>query len=160
MLKRLFTFLMACAATLGLSLGAAAAEPQKLATGWLDEHEAFVMWLAKEKGWDKEAGLDVEMQLYASGITMLDGLRRGEWVFGGMGALPAMLGHLRLGISVIGIANDESLCNAVLLTRNSPIASVRKARKEFPNILGDAASVKGKTFYVNNGTSAHYALYA
>ena len=159
MRNKLFIFLFACAMTLVWSFSAVAAKPYRLATGWLDEHEAFVMWLAKDKGWDKQAGLDVDMHLYASGISMLDALDRGEWRLGGMGALPAMLGHLRQGISIIGIANDESLCNAVLLTRNSPIAAVRNARQDLPNVLGSAESVKGKTFYVSNGTSAQYTLH-
>ena len=159
MFKKLFIFFFACATTLSLSLCAVAAEPLRLATGWLDEHEAFVMWLAKDKGWDTQAGIDVDMRLYSSGITMLDALERGEWHMGGIGALPAMLGHLRYGLSVIGIANDESLCNAVLFSRNSHIPPVHNPGRAFPNILGSAESVKGKTFYVSNGTSAQYALF-
>ena len=98
MLKRLFTLLMACAATLGLTLGAAAAEPQKLATGWLDEHEAFIMWLAKEKGWDKEAGLDVEMLRFDSGKVFIEGMKVYKWILGGCGIVPTVLGRLRLAV--------------------------------------------------------------
>ena len=35
------------------SCAAFAAAPVKLRTAWLDEHEAFLVWYAKEKGWDK-----------------------------------------------------------------------------------------------------------
>ena len=31
------------------------------------EHETFAVWYAKEKGWDKEAGLDLSMLRFDSG---------------------------------------------------------------------------------------------
>lgn len=52
---------IAAAMTLCLTIHLAmASEIVKVPTAWLGEHEAFLMWYAKEKGWDAEAGLDIQ----------------------------------------------------------------------------------------------------
>lgn len=52
----------------------------------MDEHETFLIWYAKEKGWDKEAGLDIDIQYFGSGMDILNALPSGSWVFAGMAA--------------------------------------------------------------------------
>lgn len=90
---------IAAAMTLCLTMHLAmASEIVKVPTAWLGEHEAFLMWYAKEKGWDAEAGLDIQMQLFDSGPDILNALPSGKWVYAGMGAVPAMLGNLRYDI--------------------------------------------------------------
>lgn len=135
-----------------------AAEPVKVPTAWLGEQEAFLMWYAKEKAWDAEAGLDVQMQLFNSGSDILNALPSGKWVYAGMGAVPAMLGNLRYNTSIIALGNDESGCNAVMVHPNSPIAKVKGWNKDYPNVLGSPETVRGKTFLVTTLSSAHYAL--
>lgn len=135
-----------------------AAEPVKVPTAWLGEQEAFPMWYAKEKGWDAEAGLDVQMHLFGSGSDILNALPSGQWVYAGMGAVPAMLGNLRYDTSIIALGNDESACNAVMVHPDSPIAKARGWNKDYPDVLGSPDTVKGKTFLVTTLSSAHYAL--
>lgn len=158
--KLVIPVLLAVMCAFAQPCAAATAKPVSLSTAWLDEYEAFVMWLARDKGWDKEIGLDVKMTLYSSGPAMIDGLSLGEWRFGAMGALPAMLGYLRLDMSVIGNGNDESLCNGVVLPQDSPIAKEKGLVPDHPDVLGSADAIRGKTFYTSVGTSAHYALYS
>ena len=118
---------IAAAMTLCLTMHLAmASEIVKVPTAWLGEHEAFLMWYAKEKGWDAEAGLDIQMQLFDSGPDILNALPSGKWVYAGMGAVPAMLGNLRYGTSIIALGNDESSCNAIMVYPDSPIAKERK----------------------------------
>ncbi len=40
---------------------AQAQSPMKLKTCWMPEFETFLPWLAKQKGWDKQEGLDLEL---------------------------------------------------------------------------------------------------
>ena len=51
--------------------GARAADLVKLPTAWMDEHETFLIWYAKEKGWDKAEGLDIDVQYFISVIDIL-----------------------------------------------------------------------------------------
>lgn len=149
------------AAVFCLAMGAmafAADKPVKLRTAWLDEHEAFLMWYATEKGWDKEAGLDVEMLLFSSGMDMINALPAGEWSVGATGAVPTMMGALRYDVEVVANGNDESFCNCVMVRPDSPIAKVKGYNKDFPDVLGSPETVKGKTFLCTTVSSAHFAL--
>ena len=114
---------------------------------------------AKEKGWDKEAGLDIEMKLFNSGPDILNALPAGEWRFAAVGALPAMLGNLRYGTSIIAQANNEAaLCTSVVVRADSPIAKVKGWNKDYPEVYGSPETVRGKTFLATTLTSSHYAL--
>ena len=159
---RLQRFLMACLiamfALFPCASGAKAADLVKVPTAWMDEHETFLVWYAKEKGWDRAEGLDIDVQYFSSGMDILNALPSGSWVIAGMGGVPAMMGNLRYGTSVIAVGNDESMTNAVLVRPDSPIASVKGWNKDYPDVLGSPETVKGKTFLVTTVSSAHYAL--
>ncbi|MBO4300272.1 MAG: ABC transporter substrate-binding protein [Desulfovibrio sp.] len=146
---------------LSLAIGGmafAANKPMKIPTAWMDEHETFLIWYAHEKGWDKEVGLDVELKLFSSGMDIINALPAGEWVFCGIGAVPAMMGALRHDTEIILIGNDESYTNAVLVRPDSPIAKTKGYNPKYPNVLGHPKDVKGKTFLVTTISSAHYAF--
>ena len=89
-LRKLFCCCLTVLLCLILSAPAFAAEPIKVRTAWMDEHETFLIWYAKEKGWDKEVGLDIEILYFGSGMAILNALPAGEWVYAAMGAVPAM----------------------------------------------------------------------
>lgn len=154
--------MLACVLSMALfvvfSCAAFAAGPVKLRTAWLDEHEAFLAWYAKEKGWDKDEGLDVEMLLFSSGMSQLNALPSGEWSLAGMGAVPAMMGALRYGTYTILVTNDESFTNSVLVRPDSPILKVKGYNKDYPDVYGSPDTVRGKTFLVTTMSSVHFAL--
>ena len=50
-----FKTLFAVCALFGSLFQSSPALSETLRTAWLGEHEAFLTWYAKEKGWDKEA---------------------------------------------------------------------------------------------------------
>ena len=156
--KKLISAFLAAAFCVSLTGMAFAEKLTKVPTAWMDEHETFLIWYAKEKGWDKQAGLDIDIQYFGSGMDILNALPSGSWVFAGMGAVPAMMGNLRYGTSVIAIGNDESMTNSVLVRGDSPIAKVKGFNKDFPEVLGSPDTVKGKTFLTTTVSSAHYAL--
>ena len=160
MWKRFLGIMAAALCVLNLTVGSAfSADLVKVPTAWLDEHETFLMWYAKEKGWDKEAGLDIEMKLFNSGPDILNALPAGEWRFAAVGALPAMLGNLRYGTSIIAQANNEAaLCTSVVVRADSPIAKVKGWNKDYPEVYGSPETVRGKTFLATTLTSSHYAL--
>lgn len=56
-----FKTLFAVCALFGSLFQSSPSLSETLRTAWLGEHEAFLTWYAKEKGWDKEAGLDIIM---------------------------------------------------------------------------------------------------
>ena len=135
LMKRWFKMLtgsLAVVLFITFSCAAFAAAPVKLRTAWLDEHEAFLVWYAKEKGWDKEEGLDIEMLLFSSGMAQLNALPAGEWVLAGTGAVPGMMGALRYGTYTIAVTNDEAptpSCSAPTALSSRPRATTKTTRK-------------------------------
>ena len=156
--KKLISAFLAAAFCVSLAGMAFAEKLTKVPTAWMDEHETFLIWYAKEKGWDKEAGLDIDIQYFGSGMDILNALPSGSWVFAGMGGVPAMMGNLRYGTSVIAIGNDESYTNGILVRPDSPIAKVKGWNKDFPDVLGSPETVRGKTFLCTTMSSPHMAL--
>ena len=135
----------------------AAPNAETLKTGWLGEYEAFPIWYAKEQGWDKEAGLNIEMLHFESGKALIEGMKAYKWVLGGCGAVPTVSTSFSDNFSIVAVPGDESPANAVFVRKNSPILKT-KANHEFPNIFGNAETVKGKRVLCPQGTSAHYTL--
>jgi len=129
-----------------------------LSTAWMPEHEVFLAWYAKEKGWDKEEGLDLKLLYFESGMAMLEALPAKKWGLGGIGGVPQVMGALRYGAYMIGLGNDESFCNAVYARPDSPALKAKGAAQNYPKVLGKAEDLKGKTFLVTTVSSAHYAM--
>ena len=73
-----FRVLMSLLAFVLCLLPSHAKAAEQLQTAWIGEHEAFLVWYAKEKGWDKEEGLDIEMLLFSSGMAQLNALPQGS----------------------------------------------------------------------------------
>ena len=130
----------------------------KIATCWMPEHEVFLGWYAKEKGFDKDEGLDMELLYFESGMQQLEALPAGQWVLGATGGVPHVLGAVRYDTYLIGFGNNESYLNSVYVRPDSAIAKSKGIVKERPEVYGTAADIKGKTFLVTTVSSAHYAL--
>lgn len=130
----------------------------KVPTCWMPEHEFFFAWYAKEKGWDKEEGLDLELIYFESGMSQLEALPGKQWVLGSTGGVPHVFGALRYGAYLIGLGNDESYLNSVFARKDSPAVKTKGWNKANPEVLGTPESVKGKTFLVTTVSSAHYAM--
>lgn len=156
--KKLISAFLAAAFCVSLAGTAFVKKLTKVPTAWMNEHETSLIRYAKEEGWNKEAGPDIDIQYFGSGMDILNALPSGSWVFAGMGGVPAMMGNLRYGTSVITIGNDESMTNSVLVRPDSPIAKVKDYSKDLPEVLGSPDTMKGKTFLTTTVFSAHYGL--
>ena len=117
---RTLTILFALALMCLPAPSAAAEKPFKLDICAMPEHESFIFWYAKEQGWDKDEGLDFQIHFFQTGMDQLEALPAKQWVVGGTGTVPILVGALRYNTYLIGIANDESWVNAVTprLSRN------------------------------------------
>ena len=128
--KILSVFLLAVFCLSAAATGVQAAELFKLPTAWIDRHETFLIWYAKERGWDREEGLDIDIQYFASGKDIVDALPSKAWVFAGMGDVSAMNASVHYGTSIIAVANDEGMTSAVLGTHQGQDLPLH-----FPDIL-------------------------
>ena len=153
-----FKTLFAVCALFGSLFQSSPSLSETLRTAWLGEHEAFLTWYAKEKGWDKEAGLDIVMLRFDSGKSLIENVRAYDWAIAGCGAAPAMQATMSDQVEVIAIANDESSANMILTRPESPILAEKGFNPDFPNVFGTPESVKGKLILCPKKTSARYLL--
>lgn len=160
MKRKLFiiALVVALACMFTVSGPASAKDLVKLSTCWMPEHELFFGWYAKEKGWDKEEGLDFELLYFESGMSQLEALPAKQWVLGATGGVPHVMGSLRFGAQMIGLGNNESFLNTVFARPDAAVVKTKGWNKNRPQVLGKPADVKGKTFLVTTASSAHFAM--
>lgn len=154
-----FVVLMAVLLTCVCSGGSVAQEkPFLLNMAWQPKHETFVAWYAMQKGWDREEGLEFKLHYFDSGMAQLEALPAKQWVFAGMGAVPACVGALRFGTYLVAVGNDESVSNAVMVRANSPIMKAKGFNPKYPEVYGSPEAIKGKTILVTTVSSGHFAI--
>jgi NitT/TauT family transport system substrate-binding protein/sulfonate transport system substrate-binding protein len=124
------------------------------------EFETFQSYQAIQEGLDKKAGLAMELIYFDSGMPQIEALPANQWDVGATGGVPMLMGALRYNAYMIGLANDESKANVVMVRPDSPILKTKGANAKYPDVYGTAEDVKGKTILVTTVSSGHYALSA
>lgn len=108
---------------------------------------ALPFFVATEKGWWAELGLKPVFSTFPAGVPQIAAAAAKSWDVGGTGSVPAVLGHVRFGIKTIGLTNDESAGNA-LLVRKDVADKVAK----------NPASMKGQTIVLTANSTGDYAV--
>ena len=130
MWKRFLGIMAAALCVLNLTVGSAfSADLVKVPTAWLDEHETFLMWYAKEKGWDKEAGLELTMMPFDSGKSIVESLAAYDWAAAGCGAVHAFTTPMSDYLNSSPVANDETAHNAPYERKDSPILGAKGTKQ-------------------------------
>ena len=108
---------------------------------------ALPFFVATEKNWWAEVGLKPVFSTFPAGVPQIAASASKSWDVGGTGSVPAVLGHVRFGIKTIGITNDESVGNALL---------VRKDMAD--KFTKDPQSMKGQTIVLTANSTGDYAV--
>ncbi len=110
---------------------------------------ALPFYLATEKGWWKEVGLNPTFSTFPAGAPQVAAAAAGSWDVGSTGSVPAVLGAVRYNILTVGISNDESATNALMMT-------AAKAAE----YKSDPKSVKGQQILLTANSTGEYAVAA
>lgn len=108
---------------------------------------ALPFYVATERGYWAELGLKPEFSVFPAGVPQIAAAAAKSWDVGGTGSVPAVLGHVRLGIKTIGLTNDESDANVLMASK----AAADKFRQ-------DPASMKGQTILLTSNSTGDYAV--
>ena len=148
-MKTLFRQTLLATVLAGASLGASAQAPlteikvsYQPALYW-----ALPFFVASEKNWWAEVGLKPVFSIFPAGVPQIAASAAKSWDVGGTGSVPAVLGHVRFGIKTIGLTNDESDANALM---------VSKAMAD--QITKSPASMKGQTILLTSNSTGDYAV--
>ena len=108
---------------------------------------ALPFFVASEKNWWAEVGLKPVFSIFPAGVPQIAASAAKSWDVGATGSVPAVLGHVRFGIKTIGLTNDESDANALM---------VSKALAD--QITKNPASMKGQTILLTSNSTGDYAV--
>lgn len=109
---------------------------------------ALPFYVATQKHMWEEEGLKAEFSTFPSGAPQIAAGATDAWDVGGTGSAPALAGAARYGLLTIGITNDESVTNAVMIRGD--------ARKRW--LKDPARDIKGKTVLVSTTSTGEYVL--
>ncbi len=107
-----------------------------------------------DQGLDVENGFKIETVYFANGGTMNEALAADEWEIGTLSAAAVNSLAIYGAYCVADIAHSEgglyTLCK-----KDSPIADVKGDNPSYPDVYGNAETVKGITIATNTGTISH-----
>lgn len=128
-------------------------EMEKLIVQTMATFNGVLCMYVRDQGWPEEVGLDIEYQTYASGAPANEALAAGLWDVGFQGAA-YVFGVINNDAKIIG--NYEDTGGDTLFVRpDSPILDVQGSNPTYPDVYGDADTVKGATILYAAGTSLH-----
>lgn len=107
-----------------------------------------------ENGLDVANGFKIDMQNFTVGTLMTEALVADEWDLATTGASGVYM-VANNGAIVIG---DIELCSGgtgAFVKADSPVAQVKGANPDYPNVYGDAESVKGMQIVLPTGSLNH-----
>lgn len=101
---------------------------------------------ATVKGWWKEVGLNPNFSTFPAGAPQIAASAAKSWDVGGTGSVPAVLGAVRFNVLTIGITNDESKANAMMVRGD-----------KFEAVKADPKLLKGQRLLLTTNSTADYA---
>jgi NitT/TauT family transport system substrate-binding protein len=106
-------------------------------------------YVATEKGWWAELGLKPVFTTFPAGVPQIAASVSKSWDVGGTGSVPAVLGQVRFGIKTIGITNDESAGNSLVVSGAKAAAFAK-----------DPKLMKGQVITLTANSTGDYAVQA
>jgi ABC-type nitrate/sulfonate/bicarbonate transport system substrate-binding protein len=130
--------------------GAKAQAPEEIKVSYQPAlYWSLPFYIASEKNWWGELGLKPAFSTFPAGVPQIAASAAKSWDVGGTGSVPAVLGAVRFNLLTIGITNDESQGNA-LLVRGDKAAQY----------MANPASMKGQTILLTANSTGDYAVQA
>lgn len=117
-MNRLFAALSYLVLIVGVAASPAAANAQvAIRVSQQPQRWALEWYIASQKGWWKQVGLEATMSTFASGAPQVAAGASGSWDLGGAGDIPAVLGAARYGLLTIAIADEEAAIITIMATK-------------------------------------------
>ena len=135
--------------------GAAANQgPTKLRVGVMPYLASLTTKYVIDQGWDVKAGIKLETISFPSGAPMNESMAADLLDVGIMSGA-AVTAVAAFDCILVGEMGDSAGGIGLFVRPDSPIAKVKGANPKFPNVYGNAETVKGKQIFVAIGTMSH-----
>jgi ABC-type nitrate/sulfonate/bicarbonate transport system substrate-binding protein len=110
---------------------------------------ALPFYLATQKNWWQEVGLKPGFTVFPAGAPQVAAAQAGSWDVGGTGSVPALLGAARSGLLTIGITNDESKANVLMVSGG-----------KYAAIQADPKKLRGERILLTTNSTGDYSVRA
>ncbi len=130
-------------------------EPFSIRVGTMPYYASVPVQVIMDEGLDKKYGFEMTVLNFASGGPMAEALGAGEWDAGpigagGMTAIPNYNAYLIYDV-------ESAMDGAWIMARaDSDIVKAGSTIADFPDVLGDSESVRGKKILGTIGNISHY----
>ena len=148
MFKRIRTALPALALALAVTAPVTAQAQTEIKVSYQPAlYWALPFYIATEKNWWAELGLKPVFSTFPAGVPQIAASASKSWDVGGTGSVPAVLGKVRFNLMTIGITNDESHGNALMVRGDKADAYIK-----------NPALLKGQTILLTANSTGDYAV--
>ena len=127
--------------------------------GFLGQIDAWPSYYSINNGIAEKYGIDMQMMFFDSGMPMIQTVPSNELAVMDTGNVPGLMAALRYDAPIIGIASNEGPANAIVCRPDNAAVDHKNANPDFPEILGNADDLRGKTILCTTVSSGHYMLF-
>jgi sulfonate transport system substrate-binding protein len=106
--------------------------------------------LGMNLGWFDQAGIRITYHYFVSGMPQVEAGQAGEWDVGAIGTVPCLFAGVKYQQPLIGISNDESVTNNLMVRPESFNTWLKDPKKD----------LKGRTILCSTISTGHYAVVA
>lgn len=132
-------------------------ESHKLKVGVLAAMTALPVVDISNNGTDKENGIEIELIPFSTGAPMNEAMAAGELDVSFIGAA-AVFSLANNDSKMIGEICTDTVAIDLIVRGDSDIAGVKGENPDYPEILGNADTVKGKTILCPAGTLSQFEV--
>ena len=101
----------------------------------------------EEQGWDVENGFKIELSTYPTGPSLLEAMGANLWDVGTVGPA-AVFSVANTGLKIIADISVSSGGTGAFIRADHPAAKIKGQVPGYPNVYGNAATLKGSTILV------------
>lgn len=117
------------------------------------------VYIAREKGFFKDAGLTVNEVLFDNGPVQMEALSSDSWDLGATGVGGVLSGAIGYDALLVGASNSDNGTQTIWVRNDSAIAKAGKGNNTInKDIAGDANSWKGAEVLCTSGNVLQYLL--
>lgn len=136
------------------------ASPKKLAVSGISSTSQYLpVYVAHQKGWFKEAGLEVEDVMFTNGPVQMESLSSNSWDIGLTGIGGVLSGTIRYDALLVSASSTDDGGQYVFARKDSPIVAAGQGHNKISSeIYGTVETWKGVKALCSAGTTLQYTL--